>query len=223
MQTNTIPSTPQTLSTNKQTYTSAQQWSPRAPSTPSNQQFISPQNTPSSSFLSTNATLHPNSIFANQKIPIPQTPTPNHIQPTNQDLARKAIVASSTFPNTPEGRANYQAALLAWEAVYPPTREVDFTTAPYPLTPGTAPLSSCECYTCGIPGHVNRDHNPAVPLINIQEQRWRAFIGQNLFACTRLDFGPVAQISAQDKETLPYDPAIYNAAELDFTGEYGMQ
>jgi hypothetical protein len=38
-----------------------------------------------------------------------------------------------------------------------------------------------------------------------------------------LDFGPIAQINAQDEVTMPYDPAIYNAAELDFTEEYGIQ
>jgi hypothetical protein len=111
-----------------------------------------------------------------QKLPpIPQTPTPNREQLTNLDLARKAIAASSIFPNTPEGRTNYAASLQAWEVVYPPTREADFTTAPYPLTPGTAPLGSRECYTCGVQGHITRDHDPAIPPIppvNTREQRW---------------------------------------------------
>lgn len=219
----TTPSTPQMPNVARQTYNPTQQWPPRTPSTPTNQRFGIPQNTPSGSFLSTNSTLHPNSIFANQKTPVPQTPTRNHPQLTNQDLARKAIAASSTFLNTPEGRANYQTALEAWEAVYPPSREVDFTTTPYPLTPGTAPLGSRECYTCGIQGHINKEHDPAVPPVNVREQRWRAFIGRNLFARSRLDFGPVAQIMVQDEETMPYDPAIYNAAELDFSEDYGVQ
>jgi hypothetical protein len=139
-QTMTNPQNPQTTNTAKQ----YPPWSPRTPTT--SQRQTQPQSTPSGLFLSTNTTLHPNSIF-NPKTPIPQTPTPNRTQMTNQDLARKAIAASSTFPNTPEGRSNYQAALRAWEAVYPPSREVDFTTAPYPLTPGTAPLGSRECYS----------------------------------------------------------------------------
>ena len=109
-------------------------------------------------------------------------PTPNHMQIMNQDLAWKAIAASSVFPNTIDGKTSYLTALRAWEAVYPQAKEANFTTAPYPLTPGTAPLGSCECYTCGIYGHIMRDHNPAIPAVNIQEQRWRAFIGQNLYA-----------------------------------------
>jgi hypothetical protein len=215
-QMNQMTSTPPTPNTVRQ------QWNMRTPSTPMNQRFNQPIVTPSGSFLSTNSTLHPNSIFANQKTatPVPQTPSPNHTQLTNQDLARKAIAASSTFPNTPEGKANYQAALQAWEAVYPPAREVDFTTAPYPLTPGTAPLGSRECYTCGLQGHINRDHDPAIPAINLREQRWRAFVGRNLQARARMDFTPVAQINAQDEDTLPYDPAIYNAAQLDFFDDY---
>ena len=153
---------------------------------------------------------------------MPQTPTPNRTYPTSVDLARQAIAASSTFPDTPEGRANYQAALQAWEAIHPPAREADFTTPPYPLTPGTAPLGSRECYTCGIQGHITKDHDPNIPAVNNREQRWRAFIGRNLQTWTRTDY-PIAQINVQDGETLSYDPAIYNAAQLDFSEEYENQ
>jgi len=186
-------------------------------------------NTPSGSFLSNNSTLHPNSIFSNSKLPSPQTPTPNRgqfgtTQVTNQDLARKAIAASSAFPDTPEGKTNYLTALHAWEAVYPPAREADFTTAPYPLTPGTAPIGSRECYTCGIYGHITREHDPAIPAVNAREQRWRAFIGRNLYARGRLDYSsPISQINVHDEETQPYDPAIYNVAQLDFAEEQDGQ
>jgi hypothetical protein len=222
VQANLIPPTPSTI---RQTYTT-QQWTPRTPSTPVNQRFGHPINTPSGSFLSTNSTLHPNSIFANQKTSTPQTPTPNRTQITNQDLARKAIAVSSNFPNTSEGQANYLTALQAWEMVYPPAREVDFTTAPYPLTPGTDPLGSRECYTCGIHGHITKDHDPTVPTVNVREQRWRAFIGRNLYYTRgRMDFTTVSQINtlSQDDETLPYDPAIYNAAQLNFAEEHENQ
>jgi hypothetical protein len=212
-QSTTLPSTP---TTTRQTYT------PRAPSTPTSQRFGLPINTPSGSFLSTNSTLHPSSIFSNLKT-IPQTPTPNRTQPTSQDLARHAMAASSTFPDTQDGKANYLAALNAWEAVYPPSREVDFTTAPYPLTPGTAPLGSRECYTCGIQGHITKDHDPNVPAVNLREQHWRALIGRSLHVRARSDFNPIAQISSQDGETLPYDPTIYNVAQLDFSEIYENQ
>jgi hypothetical protein len=225
-QTNATP-VPLTPNTVRQPYT-PMPWNTRAPMTPTNQRFNQPLNSPSGSFLSTNSTLHPNSIFSNPKIPIPQTPTPNRTQPntmqmTNQDLARKAIAASSTFQNTPEGHASYMTALQAWEAVYPPAREADFTTAPYPLTPGTAPLGSRECYTCGIYGHITREHDPLITAINVREQRWRALIGRNLYARGRTDFNPVSQINAQDEETLSYDPAIYNATQLDFAEEQDNQ
>jgi hypothetical protein len=142
---------------------------------------------------------------------------------TNQDLARKAIAASSTFLNTPEGQTNYSTALHAWEAVYPPAREADFTTAPYPLTPGTAPLGSRECYTCGINGNITREHDPAIPAVNVREQRWRAFLGRYLYAQGRTDFSPISQINVHEEETLPYDAAIYNAAQLDFSEERDNQ
>lgn len=211
--------TPATQNTVRPTQSLAQPWTPRAPSTPTNQRFNQPTYTPSGSFLSSNSTLHPSSIFANQKIPFPQTPTPNRTQLTNQDLARKAIAASSSFPNTPEGRTNYLAALQAWEAVYPPTREVDFTTAPFPLTPGTEPLGSRECYTCGIHGHITKEHDPAIPSVNVREQRWRAFVGRHLYTRGRMEFTSISQINTNDEEPLSYDPAIYNAGQLTFTEE----
>jgi hypothetical protein len=220
-----FPRTPfvQTNTTPRQTLPHTPQWTPRTPATPTNQRFNHPLNTPSGSFLSNNSTLHPNSIFANQRTSMPQTPTPNRAQMTNQDLARKSVAASSNFPNTPEGKANYATALQAWETVYPPAREVDFTTSPYPLTPGTAPLGSRECYTCGIQGHITREHDPAIPTVNVREQRWRAFVGRYLYPRSRMDYSSVSQIGVQDEETLPYDPAIYNAAQLDFTDEQDNQ
>ena len=223
---NTTTSMPSTPSTVRQTYTvtptQPEQWNTvtRLPiSTPTNQRFNQPINTPSGSFLSNNSesTLHTNS---NQKTPIPQKPTPNRTQLTNQDLARKAIAVSSTFPDTPEGKANYQTALQAWEAVYPPAREVDFTTAPYPLTPGTAPLGSRECYRCGIPGHITRDHDPVIPAINIREQHWRALVSRSLQTRARMDFSSISQTNTQDEEPMLYGPAIYNIAQLDFPEEY---
>jgi hypothetical protein len=44
-----------------------------------------------------------------------------------------------------------------------------------------------------------------------------------LFNRGRLDYNPVAQINTRDEETLPYDPAIYNAEQLDFTDEHDNQ
>ena len=203
--------------------TPIQPWTPRVPATPTHQRFNQPMSTPSGAFLSNNTTLHPSSIFANVKQQVPQTPSSNLSQLTNQDLARKAIAASLVFPNTAEGHTAYQTALQAWEAVYPPTREVDFTTAPYPLTPGTTSLGSRECYTCGIYGHITKEHDPAIPQINVREQRWRAFIGRNLFARGRLDFTPIAQINVHEEETTFYDPAIYNASQLTFEEEQNNQ
>jgi len=57
----------------------------------------------------------------------------------------------------------------------------------------------------------------------VREQRWRAFVGRNLYARGRLDFTPIAQISVQEEETAFYDPAIYNAAQLNFGEEQSSQ
>jgi hypothetical protein len=169
-------------------------------------------------------TLNPGLIFNSLKPQITQTPTTNRPQSifSSQDLARKAITMASTYLNTPEGRTEYLAAMQAWEAVYPAAREADFTTTPYPLTPGTAPLGSRECYACGVIGHITRDHDPIVPQINLREQRWRALIGQSLFTRYRMDFSPISQITMQNRETLSYDPTMYNTAQ-QFNEDYEEQ
>jgi hypothetical protein len=38
-----------------------------------------------------------------------------------------------------------------------------------------------------------------------------------------MDFAPISQINMQDGDTLPYDPAIYNAGQLDFMEEHSNQ
>jgi len=53
-------------------------------------------------------------------------------------------------PNTDEGRARYQAQVEEWHrkhGAYPQTRPDEYK--PYPLTPGTQPVSSGACFNCG--------------------------------------------------------------------------
>jgi hypothetical protein len=85
-----------------------------------------------------------------------------------QDLTRNAKPA---HPDTPAGRAMYQADLTAWNAANPNRGPSE--TRPYPLTPGTAPVASGECWKCGQPGHMgtacmSTNHVPPA------EEKWRA-------------------------------------------------
>ena len=54
-------------------------------------------------------------------------------------------------PDTQEGWAAYEAEITAWNRnSY--GRSV-YETRPYPLTPGTSPVASGECFSCGNTGH----------------------------------------------------------------------
>lgn len=143
----TPPTTPTTVPTTPQ-YPPCIPWAermanaaPRVP--PSNVHFTTPsQDNEPNLFLTPGAT-RPSSAF-NQPPGTP--PTPSRTQPTNEELAQCAIRLTSTYPTTPDGIAQYQQVLQAWEAAHTPTRKVDFTTPPYPLTPGTLNISSRECF-----------------------------------------------------------------------------
>jgi len=67
----------------------------------------------------------------------------------HQDLLNFVL---SQHLNTTEGRAAYQAQVMAWHAANP-NRKPD-EQHPYPLMPGTPAVGSCECWDCGQKGHM---------------------------------------------------------------------
>lgn len=80
------------------------------------------------------------------------------------------------YPNTPEGRAKYNTDVLAYNARRGDQPINEFR--PHPLSPGTNPIASGECWTCGrsTNGHIGsarmggcQDKNP----VPEGEQRWR--------------------------------------------------
>ena len=65
------------------------------------------------------------------------------------DLLRYAL---PQHPDTAEGRNAYQLQVTAWHTTNP-NRKPD-EQHPYPLTPGTPPVGSQECWECGQFGHM---------------------------------------------------------------------
>jgi len=85
-----------------------------------------------------------------------------------EDVIRLALTIQ---PDTPAGRTAYNTQITEWNSNNP--RQFVNELRPYPLSPGTSPVASGECWKCGKPGHLGpncivTDQVPAL------EQRWRA-------------------------------------------------
>ena len=87
-------------------------------------------------------------------------------------------------PDTQAGRQAHQAQQAEWIRVHGYGTRVTEKT-PYPLRPGTAPVNSGECFTCGQPGHLGSrtgescqalGHRPLHP----NEQQWRVICSRIL-------------------------------------------
>ncbi|RXW14874.1 hypothetical protein EST38_g10980 [Candolleomyces aberdarensis] len=96
--------------------------------------------------------------------------------PSRSDEERMADVRANALPiqpDTPAGRAQYATQKATWERLYPGKKPNEYR--PYPLTPGSAPAASGECWTCGQPNHRPTScQRPAVPE---QELIWRRIAG----------------------------------------------
>ncbi|SNX85308.1 uncharacterized protein MEPE_04017 [Melanopsichium pennsylvanicum] len=95
--------------------------------------------------------------------------------PRKQQQARITEIVQMTFENTPQGQAQYQAALQQFQRDHPRVTMQPPLDQPYPLTPGTAPAGSNECHRCGHRGHFSTAcPNTPVPQA---EQTYRRMFG----------------------------------------------
>jgi hypothetical protein len=84
-------------------------------------------------------------------------------------------------PNTPEGRTLHQAQVATYMATNGSKNPHE--TRQYPLSPGTAPAGSGECWTCGYPKHhPSPCEQPQLPAL---ESAWRRIAGTIYSAALR--------------------------------------
>ncbi|KIM35495.1 hypothetical protein M413DRAFT_32445 [Hebeloma cylindrosporum] len=92
-------------------------------------------------------------------------------RPDAERLVDVVRLALPIQPNTPAGRAAYQAQISKWSLQHGdrPVNEM----RPYPLSPGTSAVASGECWKCGHAGHLGTacPSNEQVPAT---EQKWRS-------------------------------------------------
>ena len=93
-------------------------------------------------------------------------------RPVHERLADVLSKALPLQPNNPEGLVNYNNQIATWQAMYGQSGKGPTETRPYPLTPGTIPVVSGECWKCG-----NRAHHPGpctAPPVPALETKWRS-------------------------------------------------
>ena len=94
-----------------------------------------------------------------------------HRGPQHTDAEKLAIIGhiSPPQPNTPTGWAAYEADITNWNRNN--YGRVAYETRPYPLTPGTSPVASGECFACRKTGHSSAacTSNTRIPKI---ERAW---------------------------------------------------
>ena len=89
-------------------------------------------------------------------------------------------------PDTEAGRQAHRAQQADWVKTHGPGTFVTEST-PYPLRPGTLPVGSGECFTCGFTGHMGRRDGSTCGgnrALHPHEQTWRA-IGSRILRQTR--------------------------------------
>ena len=105
--------------------------------------------------------------------PTPRTPANTYTErPPHERLADVLSKALPLQPNNPEGLVNYNNQISAWQAAYGQSGKGPTETRPYPLTPGTVPVASGECWKCG-----GRTHHPGpclLPPVPALETKWRS-------------------------------------------------
>lgn len=126
-------------------------------------------------------------------------------RPPHERLADVLSKALPIQPNNPEGIARYNSQISVWQSSYGQSGKGPSETRPYPLTPGSCPVASGECWTCG-----NRSHHPApctLPSVPALETRWRS-IAQTIRKRAETAAATVANVNlvtATSDEVQTYD------------------
>jgi len=115
--------------------------------------------------------------------PTARVPRPTPTQEQKTEL-RTLLNTLPHHPDTPAGRQAHQAQQAEWVKAYGYGTRVTEKT-PYPLRPGTAPVNSSECFTCGYVGHLGARTGETCGalghrVLHPNEQQWRALCSRIL-------------------------------------------
>lgn len=132
--------------------------------------------------------------------------------PEQQAEIRTLLAKFPHHPDTQAGRLAHQAQQAEWVKTYGYGTRVTEKT-PYPLRPGTAPVNSGECFTCGQQGHVGARTGEncqalGYRVLHPNEQQWRVICSRvlkvpravtNIHFLALDDYGTAFQDDVQEK------------------------
>ena len=149
---------------------------------PTNQPILQQTTTTANPFSSAAGGGSGNLFYANQMKPT----QPNNTRPPPTQADRAALIVSLRkyvhHPDTEAGRKAHQAQQADWAKTHGLNAVVTQST-PYPLRPGTCPVGSGECFTCGFLGHMGRRDGSTCGgnrALHPHEQTWRAICSRIL-------------------------------------------
>jgi hypothetical protein len=127
---------------------------------------------------------------------IPYRPSQPRQPATEEQKAKikERIAAWPIQPNSQPGNEVYADQLRQWRRMYGDNMRASEDTG-FPLSPGTAPPCSGECYNCGQVGHDWRNC-PATESVNARERAWRSICGNVLGHAGTRRFAAPTQINA---------------------------
>jgi hypothetical protein len=146
-------------------------------------------------------------------------------------LARRAVANPRIYQATPAGMQQYQNDLVAWDTQYGPASNVAPDYATFPLTPGTLPAGSKECWTCGLIANLPhfglaKCRASGAQAVSTRESNVRALIGNALFppgerTPSRFQSG-VSQIDDDERDR--YNPmGMYDVHQILFEDQVEEQ
>ena len=107
-----------------------------------------------------------------QQLGVIPRPAFNTDRPAHERLADVLNKALPIHLKNAEGMTRYNEQVLLWQSTNGQNGKGPNETRPYPLTPGTVPVASGECWRCG-----HRTHHPGpcpAPPVPVLETKWRS-------------------------------------------------